>query len=142
MSRAPNKRGEWGIWYLVSNHLQRAQQAAAEYGYRFSCEEGFRDAKWYLGFKQARVTSSKAWCRLFALFAIALQVVVSLGMRVLIGNQHSSELLRRVASRRKQRCELSLVAAVISLLHQDQGFYAYLSPQTRYNLEASLSNVS
>jgi hypothetical protein len=30
-------------------------------------EEGFRDAKWYLGFKQARIACIKAWSRLFAL---------------------------------------------------------------------------
>lgn len=142
MSRARNKEGKWGLWYLISNHLRRAAQMAGEYAFRFSCEEGFRDAKWYLGFKQARVKKSAAWGRLFALFAIGLLVVVSLGMRMLIGNQAATELLRRVTSRRRGRCELSLVAVMISLLHQDHRLYEQLSAATKYNLEVSLSNVS
>jgi hypothetical protein len=32
-------------------------------------EEGFRDAKWYLGFKQARIVCIQAWSQLFALEA-------------------------------------------------------------------------
>ncbi len=32
-------------------------------------------------------------------------------------------LLRRVASRRRGRCALSLVSAMLSLLHQDSGLY-------------------
>lgn len=142
MTRARDKKGKWGIWQLISNHVRRAEQMAGEYAFRFSCEEGFRDAKWYLGFKQARVKKATAWGRLFALFAIALQVVISLGMRVLIGNKAASQLLRGVISRRRGRCELSLVAAMVSLLHQVQGLFEYLSPTTKFNLEASLSNVS
>lgn len=142
MSRARDKHGKWGIWYLISNRLKRAGQMAAEYGYRFSCEEGFRDTKWYLGFKQARVSRVAAWGRLFALFALALLVVVSLGMRVLIGDHEAPKLLRRVISRRQGRCELSLVTAMISLLQQSHCFFEYLSAATKYDLEASLSNVS
>ncbi len=37
-------------------------------------EEGFRDAKWYLGFAQARITEIAAWSRMFGLFVIALLV--------------------------------------------------------------------
>jgi hypothetical protein len=40
MSRARDKKGKWGIWYLVSNLPLRAEQAANEYGFRFDCEEG------------------------------------------------------------------------------------------------------
>ncbi len=143
MSRARNRSGQWGVWHLVSNHTQRAKQMAAEYGRRFSCEEGFRDAKWYLGFKQARIAQIRAWGRLFALFAIALLVVVSLGMRVLVrGGRRALALLRRVASRRCDRCELSLVTAMVNLLEQDRSLFAYLSGHTKFNLEASLANVS
>jgi hypothetical protein len=45
MSRARDKKGTWGIWYLVSNLPLRAQRAVEEYGFRFCCEEGFRDGK-------------------------------------------------------------------------------------------------
>jgi hypothetical protein len=52
---------------------------AKEYGFRFCCEEGFRDAKWYLGFAESRVKEIEAWSRLFALFAVALLVLTTLG---------------------------------------------------------------
>lgn len=143
MSRARDKKGHWGIWYLVSAQGLRAQQMATEYGYRFCCEEGFRDTKWYLGFAQARVTAIHAWSRLFALFAIALLALTSLGMRLLLcGGPQACRLLRRVASRRRDRCELSLIAAVIALVHQDRSLMRALSTRTKLNLEANLANVS
>jgi hypothetical protein len=143
MSRARDKKGHWGIWYLVSNRPLRAQQMATEYGHRFCCEEGFRDAKWYLGFAQARIQEIRAWARLFALFAIALLALTSLGMRLLLrGGPQARRLLRRVASRRRDRCELGLIAAVIALVQQDRGLFRALSARTKLNLEATLSNVS
>jgi hypothetical protein len=65
-------------------------------------------------------------------FAIALLVVVSLATRLLLrGDQHASALLRRVASRRHGRCELSLVSAMISLLHQEPRLYGHLAPRIK-----------
>jgi Transposase DDE domain len=143
MSRARNKQGKLETWYLVSNLKLRAKAMAKEYGFRFCCEEGFRDAKWYLGFAEARVKEIEAWSRLFALFAIALLVLTTLGMALLIrGDPGARQLLRRVASRRKGRYELSLVAAIIALVQKDHSLFAALSPQTKLNLEATLSNVS
>jgi hypothetical protein len=143
LSRARDKKGHWGIWYLVSNRPLRPQQMALEYGYRFCCEEGFRDAKWYLGFAQARIKSIQAWARLFALFAIALLVLTSVGMRLLLRRgPQAQRLLRRVASRRCGRCELSLIAAVLALIQQDGSLFAALSTHTKFNLEATLANVS
>ena len=143
MSRARDKQGHWGIWYLVSNRALEAQKMAMEYGYRFCCEEGFRDAKWYLGFAQARIKAIRAWARLFALFAIALFVLTSLGMRLLLGGgRQAQQLLRRVASRRRTRCELSLIAAVLALVQQDRRLFRALSISTTLNLEATLANVS
>ena len=137
MSRARQRNGECGVWYLVSNQSLRAEQAATEYGYRFC------DAKWYLGFAEARVTDIHAWSRLFALFAIALLVTTTLGMTLLLGGgPEGLALLRRVASRRNERCELSLIAAVNALLQQDWSLMAGLSSQTKLNLDATLSNVS
>ncbi len=40
ISRARDKHGQWGLWYLVSNVPERAKRAAKEYGYRSCCEEG------------------------------------------------------------------------------------------------------
>jgi hypothetical protein len=143
MSRARNKKGKMETWYLVSNLNLRAKPMAKEYGHRFCCEEGFRDAKWYLGFAQARVKEIEAWSRLFALFAIALLVLTVLGTRLLIrGGPQAALLLRRVASRRSDRCELSLIAAMVALVQQDRSLLEVLSAKTKLNLEATLSNVS
>jgi hypothetical protein len=143
MSRKRDPQGKWGLWYLVANRPYAAEQAVAEYARRPGCEAGFRDAKWWLGFAQARIKQIRAWSRLFALFAIALLVVASLATWLLLrGNQHASILLRRVASRRRGRCELSLVSAMISLLHQEPGLYAHLAPRMKLKLEGDLTNVS
>jgi hypothetical protein len=143
MSRARNKKGQWGIWYLVSNVRLSAKQASTEYGFRFCCEEGFRDAKWYLGFAQAHVADIKAWSRLFALFALALCALTALGMAILIcGGETARLLLRRIVSRRKGRCELGLIAAVLALLQRDKSLFDALSVNTRFHLDASLANVS
>jgi hypothetical protein len=106
-------------------------------------EAGFRDATWWLGFAPARIKQTRAWSRLFALCAIALLVVASVGTRLLLqGGKQAGRLLRWVASRRRGRCELSLVSATVSLLQQDPGLYAHLTPRTKLKLEGTLANVS
>lgn len=143
LSRARNQQGQWEIWYLLSNRVRRAQAMAAEYRRRFGCEQGFRDAKWQLGFAAARVNDTQAWSRLFALFAIALVVLATLGVKLLVcGGAAARALLRRVASRRRGRCELSVISAMIRLLQADPSLFIHLSVRTKLNLEASLSNVS
>ena len=143
MSRARNKKGKLETWHLVSNLNLRAEPMAKEYGYRFCCEEGFRDAKWYLGFAEARVEKIDAWSRLFALFAIALLVLTVLGTVLLLrGGADAQRLLRRVTSRRRGRCELSLIAAIIALVQKDRSLFAALAPRIKLNLDATLSNVS
>jgi hypothetical protein len=143
MSRKRDRHGKWGIWYLVANRPYAAEQAVAEYARRPGCEAGLRDAKWWLGFAQARIKQIKAWSRLFALVAIALLVVVTLASRLLLRRgEQASSLLRRVTSRRRGRCELSLVSAMISLLQQDSGLYDHLAPRLKLKLEGDLANVS
>lgn len=143
LSRARNEAGAWEVWYLLSNKVKRAGQMAQEYGRRFGCEQGFRDAKRRLGFAQARVAEITAWSRFFALFALALLVLAALGAKLLLaGGQMARALLRRVASRRRGRCELSVVSATLSLLAQDRSLYQYLSGRTQLNLEGRLANVS
>ena len=143
LSRGRNATGNWEIWSLISQYPRRAQATAAEYARRFGCEPGFRDAKWELGFAQARIQHSKAWARLFALFALALLVVVSLGVKLLVREGPGAvALLRRVASRRRGRWDLSVVSAIVSLLHTDKSLFAHLSPRITLDLEASLANVS
>ena len=143
LSRARDAKGQWEVWYLISNRPRRAQATAAEYARRLGCEQGFRDAKWELGFAQARIQAIKAWSRLFALFALALLVVVSLGVKLLVrGGPGAVALLRRVASRRQGRWELSLVSAMVELLQDDKSLFAHLSPSIRLDLEARLVYVS
>lgn len=142
-SRARDRNGNWGIWYLVTNRPYPAERAAREYGHRFSCEEGFRDAKWWLGFAKARIAQIKAWSRMFALFAIALLIMTTLGSRLLLSPPGGAlALLRRVVSRRRGRCELRLVGAMVSLLRHDKTLYDALCPHYKLKLEATLANVS
>jgi hypothetical protein len=142
-SRARDAQGNWGIGHLVSNRPYAAPAAANEYGHRFGCEEGFRDTKWWLGFAKARIAQIKAWSRMFALFAIALLVMTSLGSKLLLAHGHrAKDLLRRVVSRRRGRCELGLVSAMVSLLQRDKTLYNDLRPHVKLKLEATLDNVS
>lgn len=139
MSRVRHHEGRWEVWYLMSNRQMSAKQSAAEYKRRFGCEQGFRDVKWELGFSQARIEEVRAWSRMFALFAMALLVVVVLGIKLLVkGRKGAEELLRRIARRRKEGWELSLVSAMVSLLRLDKSLFEHLSPQTKLNLEATL----
>ena len=142
-SRARDAKGNWGIWHLVSNRSYAATAAGNEYSRRFGCEEGFRDAKWWLGFAKARIAQIKAWSRMFALFAIALLVMTTLGSKLLLAHGHrAKDLLRRVVSRRRGRCELGLVSAIVSLLQRDKTLYNELCPHMKLKLEATLENVS
>jgi hypothetical protein len=143
LTRAKNKKGKWEVWYLISNRCRSARQAAQEYRRRFGCEEGFRDVKWEMGFAEARIKDVRAWSRMFALFAVGLLVIVELGMKLLgDGSREAFEMMRRVASRRRGRWDLSLVSAMVSLLKLDKGLFQHLSTPIKLNLEAHLPNVS
>lgn len=142
-SRARNKKGQLETWSLVSNFAKTVHQATSEYERRFGCEEGFRDAKWYLGFKQARIKDMQAWSRMFALFALALLSLVTLATYCLLNDQcRARQLLRRVTSRRRARCEVSLVSAMLSLLRQDRDLLKWLFPATKFYLDKTLQYVS
>jgi hypothetical protein len=142
-SRARDAKGHWGIWHVVSHRSYAAIAAVNEYSRRFGCEEGFRDAQWWRGFAKARMAHIPAWSRMFALFAIALLVMTSLGSKLLwTHGQRAKDLLRRVVSRRRSRCELGLVSAMVSLLQQDKTLYGELCPHVKLKLEATLGNVS
>jgi Transposase DDE domain len=142
-SRARDSKGNWGLGHLVSNRPYAAIAVANAYGHRFGCEEGLRDAKWWLGFAKARMAPIKAWSRMFALCAMALLVMTSLGSKLLLAQGHRArDLLRRVVSRRRGRCELGLVSAMVSLLQRDKTLYNALCPHVKLTLEATLENVS
>lgn len=133
-SRARCETGQLEVWSLVSNFAQTAHQASTKYSRRLSCEEGFRDAKWYLGFKQERVRYIQAWSRLFGLFVLALLVLITLGTFCLLGGgQGANRLLRR--GRQRYRCELSLVSAVLSLVQQNRILLECLLSFTKFKLD-------
>jgi Transposase DDE domain len=143
LSRVRAPQEQWDTGYLISNRCRRAQVTAAEDARRFGCAQGFRDTKWALGFAQARIKDSHAWSRLFALFALALLVVVSLAMKLLAaGGPAAVPLLRRVASRRRGRWDLSIVSAMARLLQESRDLLAHLSSHIQFNLDARLIYVS
>src|SRR5262249_54350844 len=85
----------------------------------------------------------KAWSRLFALLAMAWLVMASLGSKLIRAQgPRAQALLRRVVSRRRGRCELGLVSAMVSLLQGDKTLYNELCPHVKLKLEATLENVS
>lgn len=136
--RARDREGRWGIWHLVSNRPLSSLVMMREYARRFGCEEGFRDAKWMLGFAQARIICLKAWTRMFTLVAIALLALVGVGCRLLEDRRRLQAQLRRITSRRKGRAELSLVRAVAELLKSEWSLWELLNHQAKLNLEAGL----
>ncbi len=137
-ARARDREGRWGIWHLVSNRPLSPFVMSREYARRFGCEEGFRDAKWMLGFAQARIKCLKAWARMFTLVAMALLVLVGVGCGLLADPQRLRCQLRRITSRRKGRAELSLVRAVAELLKSQMSLWELLNHEAKLNLEASL----
>jgi hypothetical protein len=136
-ARARDRKGNWGVWHLLSNRNLSALRMSQEYGLRFTCEEGFRDGKRLLGFAAARITCIKAWARMFTLVAIALLVVTTMGC-ALLRYPEREEWLRCVRSRRTSRSELSLVRSVVELLAQDESWWHLLDHRNRLNLEATL----
>jgi len=136
-ARARDKQGRWGIWHLLSNRNLSAGAMRNEYALRFTCEEGFRDAKRLLGFAEARINCLTAWIRMFTLVALALAVVTKLGCAI---QRHALRdvWLRRVRSRRAARSELSIVRAVVELLTRDESFWYLLDHDRKLNLEAHL----
>jgi hypothetical protein len=130
----PEQRRKVG--HLVSGYesASPARQAAKEYGFRFGCEGGFRDVKWIWDSRNPRQAST-GLSRLFALFAIALIALTTLAIKLFVRNGNTAQLLlRRVTSRRRKRCELSLVAAIIALIQQDPSFLNSLSINTKFKL--------
>jgi hypothetical protein len=143
LSRRRDKCGEWEVWYLLSNRKRSAAQMAEEYAHRMGCDEGFRDAKWWLGFAQARISDIRAWSRMFVVVATTMLAIASLSVKVLLSDKpQASRLLRRVTSRRRKRCELSWFSAMLLLLVQNLHLLDELSPHVRLDLNARLPNVS
>lgn len=136
-ARARDKQGHWGIWHLLSNRNLSAYGMAAEYARRFTCEEGFRDAKRLLGFAEARISCLKAWTRMFTLVAMAIAVLTKLGC-VFASDARRNSWLRRVRSRRMARSELSMVRSVVELLMRDESLWQLLDHQSKLNLAAGL----
>ena len=136
-ARARDAEGHWGVWHLLSNRNLSALRMSREYGLRFTCEEGFRDAKRLLGFAGARIKCLTAWARMFTLVAIALLVVTRMGC-ALLERAECEQWLRRVRSRRRARSELSLVRSMVELLTQDESLWQLLDHRIKLNLEANL----
>ena len=86
-------------------------------------------------FKQSRVKQVHARSRLFALFVIAMVALITLSIQLLVRNGNTAQtLLRRVASRRGKRRELSLIAATIALIQQEPSLLGLLTKNLKLNL--------
>ena len=115
-----------------------AEQAAQEYGRRFSCEAGFRDAKRLLGFREARSECIQGWARMFTLVAVAMLVLYAIGCWMLGNREALSQQLRKVMSRRKRRGEMSLMRAMAELISKDGSCWDVLDHRLKLNLLAVL----
>jgi hypothetical protein len=137
-------KGKWQRWYLITNRPLAAREAAVEYGRRMGTEEGFRDVKYWLGFKAARIRDIVAWSRMFALCALALWAIMAVALTVLLTQprRQAWKLLRRVCSRRRGRSNLSLFKAMLSLLQQNLNWFTSLFWHVTFDLDARLPNVS
>src|SRR5215213_1497847 len=124
-ARARDRHGRWGIWHLLSNRNLSAMGMTNEYARRFTCEEGFRDAKRLLGFAEARIRDLAAWVRMFTLVAIALAVLTNIGS-ALAQHARCARWLRQVRSRRRARSELSMVKSIVELLMRDESLWQLL----------------
>ena len=137
-SRKRDRKGKWGIWHLLSNRRMSEEQTSREYARRFSCEEGFRDAKRLLGFAQARIGCIAAWARMFTLVAVAMLIMYGIGCILLGRREALSKQLRKVMSRRKRRAELSLMRAMAELIRKDESCWDVLDHRLKLNLSAIL----
>ena len=137
-SRKRDRKGKWGIWHLLSNQRMSAQETTKEYGRRFRCEEGFRDAKRLLGFAEARIECIQAWARMFTLVAVAMLILYGIGCYMLGKREDLNRELRKVMSRRRQRAELSLMRAMAELIRKDESFWDVLDHRQKLNLLAAL----
>lgn len=115
-----------------------AEQTSSEYGRRFSCEEGFRDAKRLLGFAEARINCIFAWARMFTLVAVAMLLLYGMGCSMLGNREALSKQLRKVMSRREQRAELSLMRALAELIRKDGSCWDMIDHRLKLNLLAVL----
>jgi hypothetical protein len=138
MSRKRTKKGKWGLWYLISNHDWNPATAAREYARRWNCESGFRDAKSVLGFSKATIADIDAWARMFAIVAIAMLVMVGIGLALVRAPQTLARLFRRVRSRRQARREMSIVRAIADLLKDARLLWDWLAHRGKLNFEGAL----
>jgi hypothetical protein len=137
-SRKRDRKGKWGIWYLVGNRRMSAEQTTYEYARRFSCEEGFRDAKRLLGFAEARIGCLQAWTRMFLLVVVAMLVLYGLGCYWLSNKSAFEQQMRKVRSRRRARSECSLIRVVAELIVKDRSCWDVLDPTAKLNLMSVL----
>jgi hypothetical protein len=114
------------------------EQTTREYARRFSCEEGFRDAKRMLGFSEARIECIAAWARMFTLVAVAMLILYGIGCKMVGNREALSRQLRKVMSRRKQRAELSLMRAIAELIRKERSCWNVLDHRLKLNLSAVL----
>ena len=68
---------------------------------------------------------------------------MSLALKLLLpAGPRAGALLRRGASRRRGRWDLSVVSAMVALLKEDKSLFFHLSSRSKFNLNARLGSHS
>ena len=98
-------------WYLLTTTDWTAAQVVARYRRRWWIESTFRDAKQHLGLTTVRVTTVAAFDRLLVAWMLALQLALSIGLKILTPT-HDRQLGH------PQR--LGLVAKAVAFLYRQE----------------------
>lgn len=98
-------------WYLLTTTDWTAAQVVAWYRRRWWIETTFRDAKQHLGLTTVRVTTVAAFDRLLIAWMLALQLVLSIGLKMLTP-AHERQL--------GHPKRLGLVAKALAFLHRHE----------------------
>jgi hypothetical protein len=98
-------------WYLLTTTDWTAAQVVAWYRRRWWIESTFRDAKQHLGLTTVRVTTVAAFDRLLVAWMLALQLALSIGLKILTPAHD-----RRIGHPKR----LGLVAKAIAFLHRHE----------------------
>jgi hypothetical protein len=116
-------------WYLLTTTAWTAAQTVAWYRRRWWVESTFRDAKQHLGLTTVRVTTLAAFDRLLLAWMLALQLALSVGLKILTP-AHERQL--------GQPQRLGLVAKAVAFLARHERTHQAQDPGRPIDLWAAL----
>jgi hypothetical protein len=116
-------------WYLLTTTDWTAAQVVAWYRRRWWVETTFRDAKQHLGLTTVRVTTVAAFDRLLLAWMLALQLALSIGLKILTP-AHDRQL--------GHPKRLGVVARAVAFLHRHEHTHHAHDPGRPLNLWTAL----